>query len=103
MPTFPAGRGSPRTVCPLRCYRYCVSSTSTNNKGWAGLSLEDTPHLKAWFDKILARPGIEKGRHVPSRHSALDPATEADLEKRAAIGRTWVQKGMAEDAEKLKK
>lgn len=70
---------------------------------WAGLSLDDTPHLKAWFDRVLARPGIEKGRHVPSRHSALDNVSDEDLEKRAATGRAWVQQGMADDAAKLKK
>ncbi|ERT02176.1 hypothetical protein HMPREF1624_00474 [Sporothrix schenckii ATCC 58251] len=70
---------------------------------WAGQTLDDTPHLKAWFDKILARPGVEKGRHIPSRHTALDNLSVADIEKRAASARAWVQQGMADDAKKLKK
>ncbi|CAK7205062.1 Glutathione S-transferase 2 [Sporothrix eucalyptigena] len=89
--------GDRLTIADISCWPWIASHR------WAGLSLDDTPHLKAWFDKVLARPGIEKGRHVPKRHSALDPVSEEDLAKRAAVGRAWVQKGMADDAEKLKK
>jgi len=51
---------------------------------------------------MLARPGIEKGRHVPSRHTAFDLAklSDEDLEKHSASTRAWVQKGMSDDAKK---
>lgn len=58
------------------------------------------PHLKAWFDKLLERPAFETGRHVPTRHTALDPMTEEELEKKALAGRAWVMMGMAKDANK---
>ncbi|CAK7263572.1 Glutathione S-transferase 2 [Sporothrix epigloea] len=89
--------GDRLTIADISCWPWIASHR------WAGLSLDDTPHLQAWFNKILARPGIEKGRHVPSHHGALDPATDEELEKRAAASRAWVQKGMADDAQKLKK
>ena len=67
---------------------------------WAGIDWSDMPHLQAWFHTILARPGIEKGRHVPSRHTALDKTTPEELEAFSNAARAWVQKGMAEDAKK---
>jgi glutathione S-transferase len=69
---------------------------------WAGLDIEDLPNLKAWVDRILQRPGSEKGRHVPKRHAALDSKnlTQEQIDKAAAEARKWVQQGMAEDAKK---
>ena len=51
------------------------------------------------MNKLLARPGFEKGRHVPSPHTALDykHLSKEELDKAAATGRAWVQKGMADD------
>lgn len=51
---------------------------------------------------MLARPGIEKGRHVPKPHTALENRhkTQEELDQQAAGTRTWVQQGMAEDAKK---
>ncbi|KAH8888844.1 glutathione S-transferase [Thozetella sp. PMI_491] len=67
---------------------------------WAGLSLAELPHLDAWLDKLLVRPGFERGRNIPDRHTAFDQRklTEEELEKAAQASRAWVQKGMAEDA-----
>ncbi|KAK4192957.1 zinc knuckle transcription factor splicing factor msl5 [Podospora australis] len=69
---------------------------------WAGISLDDFPHLNAWLEKLLAREGVEKGRHVPKRHTALDMRnkSEEELEKEAAKSAAWVQQGMANDAKK---
>lgn len=35
---------------------------------WAGVDINEFPALKAWDDRMLARPGVEKGRHVPDPH-----------------------------------
>jgi len=69
---------------------------------WAGIPLDEFPHLDAWVDRMVARPGIEKGRHVPSKHTALENRhkTEEQLDKAAANTRAWVQDGMKEDAKK---
>ena len=37
--------------------------------GWAGIDIEEFPHLKAWEEKLAAREGVEKGRHVPEKHT----------------------------------
>ncbi|MCJ1454762.1 hypothetical protein MMC28_005115 [Mycoblastus sanguinarius] len=36
--------------------------------GWAGVDIEEFPHLKKWEERMLAREGVERGRHVPSPH-----------------------------------
>jgi hypothetical protein len=35
---------------------------------WAGVDINEFPALKAWDDRMLARPAVEKGRHVPDPH-----------------------------------
>jgi glutathione S-transferase len=37
-----------------------------------GVPLDEFPHLEKWMFKLLKRPGFEKGRHVPQRHTAFD-------------------------------
>src|ERR1700728_4626452 len=32
---------------------------------WAGVDIDEFPALKAWEERMLARPGVENGRHVP--------------------------------------
>lgn len=52
---------------------------------------------------MMARPGVEKGRHVPDRHGIKDLLKDKEkMEKHAAAGRNWVQAGMKTDAEKGK-
>ncbi|EFX01446.1 zinc knuckle transcription factor splicing factor msl5 [Grosmannia clavigera kw1407] len=57
---------------------------------WAGIELDDMPSLKAWLQKLLLRPGLEKGRHVPSPHTVLEMASlsEKELEEKAAAGQS---------------
>jgi glutathione S-transferase len=67
--------------------------------GWAGVDIEEFPHLKAWEDRMARREGTEKGRHVPSKHTIKDLIKDkAAMEKSAAETRSWVQQGMKEDS-----
>lgn len=68
---------------------------------WAGVDIDEFPALKAWDDRMLARPGVEKGRNVPDPHAgkALKNDPEA-AKKHAEEARKWVQAGMAADAKK---
>jgi glutathione S-transferase len=69
--------------------------------GWAGIDIEEFPHLKAWEEKLAAREGVEKGRHVPDRHTIKDVLKDKDLiAKHSASTLQWVQKGMSDDAKK---
>lgn len=58
--------------------------------------------MKKWLYKLLERPGFEKGRHVPSKHTAFETAklSKEELDKRAEASKSWVQAGMKEDAKK---
>lgn len=69
--------------------------------GWAGVNIDDFPALKAWEERMTARPGVEKGRHVPDPHTIKELLKDkAKMEEHAAKSRAWVQAGMKQDAQK---
>ncbi|RDL40664.1 putative disulfide bond reductase yfcG [Venustampulla echinocandica] len=69
--------------------------------GWAGVNIDDFPALKAWEERMLARPAVEKGRHVPDPHTVKELMKDPQAANKAAEStRNWVQKGMVEDAQK---
>lgn len=84
------------TIADISCWGWVASHT------WAGVSLQDFPHLEKWLFKLLKRPGFEKGRHVPTPHTAFDndKLTEEELDEKAGKSRAWVQSSMAADAKK---
>jgi len=50
---------------------------------------------------MLARPGVEKGRHVPDPHTMKELANNSnEIERHAEESKAWIQKGMAADAKK---
>lgn len=66
--------------------------------GWASVDIDEFPALKQWRDRLLARPGFEKGRHVPSEHTALKTLSPEEADKLAKAGSAWVVQGMKQDA-----
>ena len=69
--------------------------------GWAGVDIEEFPHLKAWDERMLARPGVEKGRHVPDRHRIKEMLKDKEAtERHAAESAKWIQREQAKDAER---
>lgn len=69
--------------------------------GWAGIDIEEFPNLKAWEERMAKRPGVEKGRHVPDKHTIKELLKDkAKMEQVATESRKWVQAGMKADAEK---
>lgn len=60
---------------------------------WAGVSIDEFPKLKEWLFRMLARPGVEKGRHVPSHHAAFDKMTDEEKERQAKEASKWVMAG----------
>jgi glutathione S-transferase len=72
--------------------------------GWAGIDINEFPALKAWEERMLARPGVEKGRHVPEQDRMKDLLKDPKkMEEQATKVRSWVQAGMKEDAKKVEK
>jgi glutathione S-transferase len=51
---------------------------------------------------MLKRPGVEKGRNVPSPHGyeAIQDMTEEDFEKKAAANRGWILQGQKDEQAK---
>lgn len=67
--------------------------------GWAGVDIEEFPRLKEWEERLAAREGVERGRHVPSRHTVKDVLKDKEAaERQAAEARAWIQQGMKADA-----
>ena len=53
---------------------------------------------------MLTRPGVERGRHVPSPHTIKERLKNPKMiDEQAAKSREWVQESMRKDAEKPKK
>jgi len=71
--------------------------------GWAGIDLDKFPALKAWEERMEARPGVAKGKDVPSPHRMKELLKDKEkMQKHAEESRKWVQAGMKEDANKGK-
>lgn len=69
--------------------------------GWAGVDIEEFPNLKAWDERVLERPGVEKGRHVPTPHRMKELLKDKEATERyAKEASQWIQKGQQEDAKK---
>ena len=49
---------------------------------------------------MLARPGVEAGRHVPEPHHKETLNDPVEMERRAREGREWVMRGQTADAKK---
>ena len=67
--------------------------------GYSGVDISEFPQLQAWEDRMLKRPAVEKGRHVPSRHGVKEMDKQA-IEKATREGREWILRQQAEDAKK---
>ncbi len=42
---------------------------------WAGVPIDDLPHLKRWLDDLGARPAVQRGAAVPVPQAEPDPET----------------------------
>ncbi|GIX18150.1 MAG: thiol:disulfide oxidoreductase [Rhodothalassiaceae bacterium] len=44
---------------------------------WAGVSIDDLPNLKAWAERIGARPAVQRGIQIPPRNLSEEEAVKA--------------------------
>jgi len=65
---------------------------------WAGVEIDEFATLKAWKERMMARPAIAKGNDVP-HPSAMKAilGDEAKLEEYAKHHSSWILKGMKDD------
>lgn len=54
---------------PYLCDEYSIADIAcwawVNYHEWAGVSLDDLPRVRDWYDRIAARPAVERGLCVP--------------------------------------
>ena len=68
---------------------------------WSGIEIEEFPQVKAWDERMEARPAVARGKDVPEVHRIKELAkdkTKAD--EAAAKASKWVQEGQADDAKR---
>lgn len=51
-------------------------STHADDRDAAGINIEDSPKLKAWVDRIFARPAVQRGLNVPEENRAMKALQE---------------------------
>lgn len=67
---------------------------------WAGIELEAFPHLKAWEERVWARPAVKKGADVPEPFNIKRILADKELmAKTSSAGRDLIQQGMKKDRE----
>ncbi|KAK8017541.1 glutathione S-transferase domain-containing protein [Apiospora rasikravindrae] len=78
------------TVADISCWSWVAAAAGS------GVDITEFPALKEWRDKLLAQPGVEKGRHAPGPHKALEYENmpEEEAKKTFEHNRRWVQAAM---------
>lgn len=67
--------------------------------GMAGIEIDEFPNLKSWEERMLARPGVERGRHVPVPHKVKEMLKDKEEDaKKAKADSEWILQGQANDA-----
>ncbi len=46
--------------------------------GWAGVTIDDMPHLQRWLDELEARPALSKGAKIPHETNFRDDPKVAE-------------------------
>jgi glutathione S-transferase len=64
------------------------------------VDIEEFPNLKAWHEKLKARPGVSAGLNVPEKNKHKDVNDPKEQEKIAKETSAWVIKGMNVDKKK---
>lgn len=88
--------GEKCTIADLAHYGWIAAAP------WAGVEINEFPKLSAWEERMLKRPGVEKGRNVPSpqKFDKEMMANKEEAEKYAKESSQWIMQGQAEDAKK---
>ena len=69
------------TLVDIACFPYCASAF------WANVDVSGLTHLRAWIERLHARPSFQRGLQIPfARPAFFGPphATEAEVEREVA-------------------
>lgn len=70
-----------------------------DNSGFAGLDIDEWPHVKAWQDRMMQRPAVQKGVDVPTKVDLERLASDPEAFKAYLANNTiWIRHGMEQDA-----
>jgi len=87
--------GNKCTIADIAHYGWVAAAA------WAGVDIEEFPNLKAWEERMLARPAVAKGRDVPYPSKLYQNKNDPKwMEENAKKSAAWVQAGMKDDAKK---
>ncbi|KAI0552119.1 glutathione S-transferase [Xylaria curta] len=84
------------TIADIACWGWVAVGKSS------GVDPKGFPVLQEWVERMLKRPGVEKGRHVPLPHNyeSIQSMTEEDFDKKAAANRGWILQGQKDELER---
>ncbi|KAK8070213.1 Disulfide-bond oxidoreductase YfcG [Apiospora phragmitis] len=91
------------TIADISCWGWVKAGLLTlcNQQHGPVLTWTSSPALKAWMEKLRARPAFEKGADVPpATEEEKRPKTKEEEEKYAAEARKWIMQGQQEEAKK---
>lgn len=71
-----------------------------SSAAWAGIDLSDFKHLQDWEERLVKRPGFEKGRNVPEPQTHRGPVDPKKAEEAAKNASAWIMEGQKRDAQK---
>ncbi|OAL22682.1 hypothetical protein AYO20_11170 [Fonsecaea nubica] len=67
--------------------------------GWAGVDIDEFPHLKKWEEMMSARPAVRRGCDVPKPLKIKERMKDkAGMEEYAKQASRWIVQGMKDDA-----
>jgi hypothetical protein len=66
-----------------------------NVSTWGGIDLAKFPNVKAWHERILARPAVQRGLTVPG--GAPSRVSNSELQRRVTEGDDDAKKQLEED------
>lgn len=68
---------------------------------WAGIEIEEFPHLMAWEERMGKRPAFDRGRNIPDKDRQAEFKNDkAAAEEYAKKSSKWVMEGMEGDKKK---
>ncbi|KAK6957336.1 hypothetical protein Daesc_000120 [Daldinia eschscholtzii] len=81
--------GDRLTIADIAVFIYAYSLK------WCGVNIDEFPNVKAWREKLLQRPGFQKGIQIPKPYPFHDDAVSNPGEQDFYIGvRKWGSQGI---------
>ncbi|KAI0159863.1 glutathione S-transferase [Hypoxylon sp. FL1284] len=82
------------TVADIACWGWVAVAKMS------GIDITEFPVLDQWVKRMLERPGVEKGRHVPTKHGyeAMQTLSREQVDELLTGNKKWIQESMKEEA-----